>query len=121
MKIWCMIGMLLFSLMAQNALAEEDLARAFAQRHLTVKTPEGWKVKVGEEMSLIVPLMLETPYKDMEAEEGWKRAVAKFKTSVGYALRDSIFVFAYPVVTEVDLNTMRERYAQEKKRCPSWR
>ena len=114
MKIWCMIGMLLFSLMAQNALAEEDRARAFARRHLTVKAPEGWKAKVDEEMSLTVPLMLETPYEGLDTDEGWKRAVAKYKTSVGYALRDSIFVFAYPVVTEADLNTMRERYAQEK-------
>lgn len=119
MKIWCVIGMLLFSLMAQNALAAEDLAWAFAQRHLTVKAPEGWRAKVEEDMSLkdmsiIVPLMLETPYKGMETEEGWKRTVAKYETSVGYALRDSIFVFAYPVVTEADFNSMRERYAQEK-------
>lgn len=116
MKIWCMIAMLLFGLLAQNALAEDDRARDFAQRHLTVGAPEGWRTKVEEDnflgdMFLTVPLMLETPY---NGQDGWKETVDRYKTGVGYALRDQLFVFAYPVAGGEDFNSIRKRYASEK-------
>lgn len=64
MKIWCMIGMLLFTLISHNALASEvpedvylphflkkDTIEAFMQRHLTVVPPKEWESRPLDESS----------------------------------------------------------------------
>lgn len=89
MKTWYMIGMLLFSLISHNALAEEDRARAFTQRYLTVEAPEGWKHEVAD--------------------------TGMFQNCVAYASPDeSIIVAACPVSgEETSFADVRAEYEQE--------